>query len=67
MYKKSAVQKIWGGYISIWFIMATDGSVYEVGIRRKARVYKNRGESANKFSKQITLFMLGRNNKILLL
>lgn len=46
--------------------MGTDGSVYEVGTRQKARVYKNRGESANKFSKQITVFMLGRNNKILL-
>lgn len=67
MYQKSAVQKIWGWYISIWFIMGTDGSVYEVGLRQKARVYKNRGESANKFSKQITVLMLGRNNKILLL
>lgn len=53
--------------MSIWFIIGTDGSVYEVGIRQKARVYKNRGESGNKFSKQITVFMLGRNNKILLL
>lgn len=67
MNKKSAVQKIWGWNISIWFIIGTDGSVYEVDIRQKARVYKNRGEIANKFSKQITVFMLGRNNKILLL